>query len=60
MLRVNPKERPSCDKILKSNLLIKNSGSMAVETVINGKKAVDLLQTIQIPKNLKLLKQFLP
>jgi hypothetical protein len=46
--------------MLKSNLLIKNSGSMAVETVINGKIAVDLLQTIQIPKNLKLLKQFLP
>ncbi|CAD8071096.1 unnamed protein product [Paramecium sonneborni] len=53
MLKVKPKDRLNCDQLLKSSLLIKNSGNLAIQTVVDGKIQIDLLQTIQIPKNLK-------
>ncbi|CAK58900.1 unnamed protein product (macronuclear) [Paramecium tetraurelia] len=55
MLKVKPKDRLNCDKLLQSSLLIKNSGNLAVQTIVDGKIQIDLLQTIQIPKNLKQL-----
>ncbi|CAD8189208.1 unnamed protein product [Paramecium pentaurelia] len=55
MLKVKPKDRFTCDQLLQSSLLIKNSGNLAVQTIVDGKIQIDLLQTIQIPKNLKQL-----
>lgn len=58
MLQQNPANRPSCDKLLKSALLIKKSKELDIE--FSGEINSELLKTIRIPKKLHYLTDCLP
>lgn len=58
MLQQNPANRPSCDKLLKSALLIKKSKELNIEPTHESNS--ELLKTIRIPKKLLYLTDFLP
>ena len=50
-LKVNPIQRPNCDNLLDSPILIRNSGDNSMKNIQKKEKA-ELLQTIKLPKNL--------
>jgi len=58
MLKVNPKIRPSADKILASDLIRKRlNGTLMLES---GERSPVMLKTIKLPKNLLYLTDRLP
>ncbi|KAL4489955.1 hypothetical protein ABPG72_010854 [Tetrahymena utriculariae] len=65
-LKVNPKDRPSCEQILSNPIVQRNGGEDVQQKPPSNKKLVkksskaELLQTILLPKNLGLLKGKLP
>ena len=62
MIKVNPKDRPSCNQILRTNevqLKMKQFNLNKPDQLSDDKKA-SLLQTIKLPKNMKNLSDRLP
>ena len=62
LLKVNPKERPSCGEILKMNIVMKRIELLryGTEGYTGDDADNELLKTIRVPKNLMFLKDKLP
>ena len=68
MFKVDPKERPSCDELLKNNIIIKRIEFLEQnkniennnDSLLNPKDETELLKTIKISKNLLFLSGRLP
>ena len=57
LLQVSAKSRPSCDELLQNRILAKKQKELLIEEAAT---KVDLLGTIILPKNLKILREKLP
>jgi len=63
MLQINPKKRPSCEEILKLTIIKKKIEELDLDEDGSEKQCLmgsQLLGTIQVPKNLKVLRDKLP
>eukprot|EP00826_Nyctotherus_ovalis_P040945 TRINITY_DN4075_c0_g2_i8.p1 TRINITY_DN4075_c0_g2~~TRINITY_DN4075_c0_g2_i8.p1 ORF type:complete len:337 (-),score=35.43 TRINITY_DN4075_c0_g2_i8:5-1015(-) len=62
LLQVNPKLRPSCDDILKMSVVKKKTQELQLDEGVQSRSLTgnELLGTIQIPKNLRVLREKLP
>ena len=63
LLQVNPKKRPNCDDILNMAIVIEKMRDLGLEEEGNDLGNLvgsELLGTIQVPKNLKILRDKLP
>ncbi len=62
LLQVNPKKRPSCDDILKLPVVLRKVQELQLEENAESTSLAgnELLGTIQLPKNLRVLRDKLP
>ena len=64
MIKINPKDRPSCDQILRQPEVITKMKQLKMikidKEAIREERRPSLLQTIKLPKNLKNLDKRLP
>jgi hypothetical protein len=64
MIKVNPKDRPSCDQILRSPEVIAKMKQLKMVKIdkeaMREERRPSLLSTIKLPKNLKNLDKRLP
>lgn len=60
MLQTNPNRRPSCEEILKNEIISKKQNLFKVENNNETEPPVQLLATIKLPKNMNEINQRLP
>ena len=63
LLQVNPKKRPSCDEIVKMPIILEKIKELGLDNDQSQLSTVpnnELLGTIKIPKNLRILRDKLP
>lgn len=64
MIKVNPKDRPSCDQILRTPEISQKMKQLKMirlnKEAMREERRPSLLQTIKLPKNLKNLTERLP
>lgn len=62
MLQTNPARRPSCEDLLKHDIILRrtNPNKEIVENNVRMEQPLQLLGTIKLPKNLNEINQKLP
>jgi NIMA (never in mitosis gene a)-related kinase len=60
MLQLKPKSRPSCEKMLRSPIVLKKIEELGLNDVVMNDKQKELLNTIKMPKKLQYLTDRLP
>jgi len=63
MLQTNPARRPSCDELLKHEIILRRTNNPSkdmVENIVKPEQPCQMLGTIKLPKNLNEINQKLP